>query len=100
MPPSRLSNYLRAHRKRAGLSQEQLAFLLGCHSGAKVSRYEQFLREPSLRTALAFEAIFHTPVRQLFAGIFDEVEQTVEGRARRLAQRLATRERKRRKSAM
>ena len=43
---SYLHNYLRTYRKRAGLSQAEVAFLLGCHSGAKVSRYEHAARRP------------------------------------------------------
>lgn len=86
--PHRLPNYLRMHRKRMGLSQQDVAFLLGCRSGAKVSRYERFQREPTLRTAIACEVLFHTPVRELFAGVYAEVERVVERRARGLARRL------------
>ncbi len=100
MPVSKLPNYLRAHRKRAGLSQEQVTFLLGCRSGAKVSRYEHFARVPSLRVALAFEVIFHTPARELFAGIFQEVERATERRARLLARRIAAKQEKQRKAVV
>lgn len=40
--PGKLTNYLRAFRKRAGFSQKEISFLLGIKSGAKVSRYEHF----------------------------------------------------------
>jgi transcriptional regulator with XRE-family HTH domain len=36
-----------------GLSQDQVASILGCRSGAKISRYERFSRELTLRTAIA-----------------------------------------------
>jgi hypothetical protein len=36
----KLQNYLRMYRKRFGFSQDELAFLLSCHSGATMSRYE------------------------------------------------------------
>ena len=65
----RLPNYLRTHRKRAGLSQDEVAFLLGCRSGAKVSRYERLARRLSLETAFAYEALFGVPARELFAGV-------------------------------
>jgi len=87
--PHRLPNYLRAHRKRAGLSQKDVAFLLGCRVGAKVSRYERFAREPTLRAAIACEIIFHAPVRELFAGIYEDVARLTERRARQFARRLA-----------
>jgi len=34
----KLQNYLRTYRKRNSLSQDEMAFLLGCQSGTKVSR--------------------------------------------------------------
>lgn len=82
---SPLPNYLLAHRKRLSLSQKEVAFLLGAESGAKTCRYERFAREPSLRTALAYEAIFHKPVRELFAGLYQTMEGEVAGRAKTLA---------------
>ena len=70
MPGKPLSNYLRTFRKRSGLSQDDVAFLLGVQSGAEVSRHETFKRVPTLKTALSYEAIFGVPVRELFAGEF------------------------------
>jgi transcriptional regulator with XRE-family HTH domain len=87
----KLPNYLRAHRKRAGLSQAEVARLLGCRDGAKVSRYEHFRREPTLRTALTCEMIFQKPVRDLFAGISEQVERDARRRAKFLARRIAAR---------
>src|SRR5258708_38807061 len=55
MAAPHLHNYLRAHRKRLGLSQDEVAYLLGAESGAKVCRYERLVRGASLETALAFE---------------------------------------------
>lgn len=84
MPSSPLPNYLRTNRKRLALSQEEVAFLLGTQSGAKVSRYENFDRVPGLETALACEAIFQKPVRELFAGLYESIEQQVAARAKAL----------------
>jgi len=84
----KLNNYLRTYRKRAGLSQDEMAYLLGCRSGAKVSRYERFARQPTLQTALAYEAIFGVPVRDLFAGIYQKVERPVSQRAQLLMRKL------------
>ncbi|MHB8522092.1 MAG: helix-turn-helix transcriptional regulator [Limisphaerales bacterium] len=82
--PKKLPNYLRSHRKRSGLSQDDVAMLLGDQSGAKVCRLERFRRQPTLRTALAFEAIYRVPVRELFAGQFQEVKREVHRRAEEL----------------
>lgn len=87
---SRLDNYLRTYRKRAGFSQDEVAFLLGSTSGAKVSRYERLARKPNIRTALAYEVIFCAPARELFAGLYQKVEKATQERGRLLAQKLVS----------
>jgi transcriptional regulator with XRE-family HTH domain len=85
-----LTNYLRTHRKRLALSQEEAAYMLGINGeskGSKVSRDESFSREPSLQTALAYEAIYGRPVRELFAGLYEQAEQEVAKRAKILTYR-------------
>jgi len=86
----KLPNYLRTHRKRAGFSQEEIALLLGSRSGAHVCRYERFTRQPTLATALAFEVIFRAPAKELFAGVYRNVERRVAARAVLLARKAAT----------
>ena len=80
-------NLLRAHRKRTALSQKEIAFLLGTHSGSKVSRYEKMTREPELKAALAYEAIFNCPISQLFPGLYEKIEAAVKKRAKHLAKK-------------
>jgi transcriptional regulator with XRE-family HTH domain len=87
MTSTQLSNYLISNRKRLGLSQDEVAFLLGAQSGSKVSRYERFAREPSLATALAFEAIFQRPVSELFAGFYQNIDREVAARTKALGHR-------------
>lgn len=86
----RLQNYLRTFRKRAGLSQDEVAFLLGCRSGTKVSRYEHFRRLPTLQTAFAYEIIFRTSARELFAGVFEGARRTTIRRVQALHEKLDT----------
>lgn len=88
VPTYKLSNYVRAYRKRVGWSQTEAAYLLGVVSGSKVSRYESFTRTPSLRTALQLEIITGIPVRELFAGLCWEALQIVGRRARHLKKRV------------
>jgi len=87
MTSSQLPNYLKANRKRLALSQDEVAFLLGSRSGAKVCRHEMFVREPSLETALAYEAIFKRSVSELFGGLYQKVEREVGERAKILNDR-------------
>lgn len=88
MALTQLPNYLRANRKRLALSQDEVAFLLGTQSGAKVSRYENFVRVPSLETALACEVIFRRSASELFGGLYQKVEREVAERAKILADRI------------
>ena len=85
---SQLPNYLRSHRKRLALSQEDVAFLLGTLSGAKMCRYERFVREPSFEVALALVIIFQKPLEEIFAGTYRQVEKRVAARAKVLGYRL------------
>jgi transcriptional regulator with XRE-family HTH domain len=78
----KLPHYLRHHRKRLGLFQSDVAYLLGVTTGTKVSRYERYSRTPTLETALACEAIFGVPASELFAGIYEKAERRVLTRAK------------------
>jgi DNA-binding XRE family transcriptional regulator len=88
MPSPRLPNHLRAQRRRLALLQDDVAFILGKQDGRKVSQYELLDYLPNLATALAFEAIFKTPVSELFPNLYLEVEAEVIERARRLRQKI------------
>jgi hypothetical protein len=50
MPQRKLPNYLRTYRRRACLSQDEVAYVLGCRSGSKISRYENCSRLPTPET--------------------------------------------------
>ena len=84
----KLENYLRTYRKRSGLSQDEVAYLLGCQNGTKVSRYERFSRKPSLETLFAYEVVFGAPARELFAGVYQKVEKKMLSRAQLLTRKL------------
>jgi transcriptional regulator with XRE-family HTH domain len=87
-----LSNYLRSNRKRLDFTQDEVAFLLGTHGGAKVCRYERFTRAPSLETALAYEVIFQKPISELFPGLFKKIQGEVAARAKATSYRVDLRE--------
>jgi transcriptional regulator with XRE-family HTH domain len=78
--PRKLPDYLRSERRRAGLSQEDIASLVGSAVLA-VSRYERRRALPPLKIALAYEAIFGVAVADLFHGVAREVRQHVRKRA-------------------
>ncbi len=87
----RLQNYLRTHRRRHGLSQAEVAALLGAVSGTKVSRYENFTRMPGALTVFAFEIVFNQPASELFAGSYQAIRLAVQKRARRMVTQLNAR---------
>src|SRR5580693_5789076 len=91
LPMTSLSNYLLTNRKRLTLSQEEVAFLLGFtgeSKGSTVSRDESFKREPGLKDVLAYELIYGKPARELFAGVYEQVEQELAQRAKILTYRV------------
>jgi transcriptional regulator with XRE-family HTH domain len=84
MATHKLANYIRAYRKKSGLSQREVAYLLGCDTGAQVSRYERRRRMPPAQTALACQAVFGTPVADFFAGSYETAAKEVKRRAQKL----------------
>ena len=88
MTPHRLENYLLSYRKESGLSQQEVAFLLGCEDGTLVSRYEKRRRVPPIKTLLACEEIFGAPVAELFAGMRQSVKKDVARRRLELMSKL------------
>jgi len=96
---SLINNYLRSYRKKSGLSQRELAFLLGSHDGGQVSRYEKGHRLPPLRTALAYTTIFGVSLGALFSGIQIGIHRAVLARIRKLRDKLETRRQQHRETA-
>lgn len=84
----RLKTYLRTFRKRTGLTQAEVAFLFGWQGSKGITRHEWALREPVLRTVLAYEVLFDAAASELFAGVHDEVELAIIERAHALHERL------------
>lgn len=79
---------LRAHRRRAGLSQKEVATLLGLESAAHVSHIEQGRRDPSFTTAVACVALFGAPLCELFPHTAKETEAGLRKRAGELHARI------------
>ena len=77
---------LRNHRKTWGLSQKDLAGLLGFETAAQISRIEQGKRTPGLETALAYTALFGVSLPELFPQLAVEIEDKLKERAARLQQ--------------
>ena len=88
MAARRLNNYLRTYSKFSGLSQGEVAFLIRLKDKSDLSRYERSVRQPSLRTALAYQEVYGKPVSELFAGLNDAVAKDSRNQMKRLRARL------------
>ena len=75
---------LRAFRRMWGLSQRELARLLGFESSAEVSRIEHGKRTPLLETALACSTLFGVSLRELFPDLAAQTEEKLSGSITRL----------------
>lgn len=84
-----LPNYLRAYRKRCGLSQEEVAFLVKLSGKSELSELERFHRQPSYRTAVACSKVFGVSTSQLFRGTEVSVGRETTRRMGALKKRLA-----------
>ena len=76
---------LRTHRRTWGLSQRELAALLGMESRTHVSRIEHGKRTPSMETALACSTLFGVPLGILFPQTAVELEERLRERLSRFA---------------
>lgn len=73
-----LSNYLRTHRKRTGLTQREVAERIGVRNREVVARHESGARLPGLLIALRYAALYDTTVDELFRGLKRECWSVVE----------------------
>ena len=79
---------LKPYRKRSGFTQQELGFLLGLKQHSCISRYEAGESNPSLETALAYQAVFGRELQELFPELQGKVSSSVGERAKQLSQRL------------
>lgn len=79
---------LRTLRMRSGLSQREIAELLGFRTDSPVLRHECSKSIPNLRTAMGYEIIFRVPISLQFPALYRSIEPTIEDRILRLKERL------------
>ena len=80
MTSSSVGTYLRFLRRRSGLSQRELAQILGNVSATQVSRHERSVTPPALPTAFGYQAVFQKPASDIFPGLYHTVEAGVDQR--------------------
>lgn len=78
MPRKISHTFLRPHRKKSGLTQRELANILGNVTEGQVSRHELGDNIPRLHVALGYEVLFGVPVSEMFPGVRATVARAVE----------------------
>jgi DNA-binding XRE family transcriptional regulator len=80
--------YVRPYRMRWGLSQDDLAFIIGVNNRKFLSHLENHKLPPTLAVAIALWVIFGTEHIELFPALWAKTEEEVLARANDLYERL------------
>lgn len=83
-----MGSSIRYHRRHSGLTQHDLAEVLGAIGDRQVARYENLRATPSFRLAVAYEIAFRVSIAELFPGAYETVRQGVEERLTEMQDRL------------
>ena len=86
---SRVPSYLRTERRKWGLTQRELAKLLGGKSRTQVSRLERGERAPSVESLLSCLVLFGASAPALFPHLYSHIEERVLRDAAALLEELA-----------
>ena len=81
-------NYLRSYRLRWGLSQGELAYLLGWSRSEVISRIEMKQRAPALSLVIGCFVLFGTPAAELFPDLSAGIEAEVMARVWELYEKI------------
>lgn len=88
MSSPKLGSYLRTYRLRAGLTQRDVAMLLGLETGSTISRTEKSKEIPSVLILLGYCVLFDANPEELAPGTFRKIESTISSRVDVLAEKL------------
>ena len=78
-------NRLWIARKNAGLGQKTVARLLGYTSVGPISEYENGIVFPKLKTVLKLAAIYQTSVEELYAPVYEQMQEEVDVRRTKMS---------------
>src|SRR5216684_3634001 len=84
----RLRCYVRPYRLRWGLTQSELAFIIGGKNRNFILYLEGQQRRPTLADAFALYVVFGTEPIELFPALFAEIEDDAVARAYDVYERL------------
>jgi hypothetical protein len=81
-------NYVRSNRLRWGLSQRELAYLLGWPRSEVISRIEMKQRAPTLNLVIGCFVLFGTAAAELFPDLSAAIEAEVMARVWELYEKI------------
>ena len=99
MATTSVGTYLRFLRRKSGLSQGELAKILGSVTVGQISRHERSISAPNLLAAFGYQVVFRQPVSDIFPGLYHAVEAGVEQRLAEFESELGSSEAKGRDAA-
>src|SRR5271166_5647271 len=77
MTSSSVGTYLRFLRRKSGLTQRELAQILGTVTEGQISRHERSVTPPTLIAAFGYQVVFQEPVSEIFPGLYHTIEAGV-----------------------
>lgn len=92
MSSPKLERYLRTYRLGSGLTQKDVAALLGMKTGGTLSRTEWGIGIPPILVLLGYCIIFEAQPNDLVPGIIHDIEKVVHTRAQVLVGQLKKRQ--------
>ncbi|MBP8892558.1 MAG: helix-turn-helix transcriptional regulator [Saprospiraceae bacterium] len=81
-------NYLRVYRKKSGLVQEDIAYLLNLPDYSNISRYEKGQRSPTTELLLTYHHLFDVPIESFYEQESETIRFNLIQRTKDLIQEL------------
>ena|SRR5579883_661655 len=94
-----MASYLRYHRKSSGLTQRELAELIGSIGPRQIARLENHDATPTFLVAVGCHRVFGVAIEELFPGHFETIGANVVQQMAAMEQRLHESTAKGRKAA-
>ena len=80
LSPTRYPNRIKQLRMKKGLTQRELARIMGYESVSSLSHMEAGRKLPSVKTVMKLEAALQRPIRDIYPRLFDKIYEPVARR--------------------
>ena len=79
---------LRSLRRKSGLTQKEVASIVGLPNYAQIYRHEIGKTIPPLSIAMRYSILYQEPISEIFPGLYEEVREKLEPRLDEFEERL------------